>query len=931
MLRDPCLDDYRQAVEDLHGAVANRAARPLLLMTGALLELFHEEFARAKAQAGGLDFTDLTLRARDLLRGHPAIAASYRRRLKRVMVDEFQDTNRLQLDLLNALGVEDQFMVGDALQSIYGFRNADVQLFRDERAAHRGDGAYAELRRNFRSHPEILALINAAFGDAHGDDWVALEAPPQEPSAGPRVELLVADSSAWTALQPPPPSLLAGLPAATRPGDAAEALLIAQRIRELIDDGSATAGEIAVLVRAGAKMPLYERTLERAGVPVVAAQGRGWWGRLEVQDLLHHLRVLLNPRDEEALFGALASPLAGVGPNTLALLALDRRRSGGHAWDAFERAVAGAGAGPAGEVEAAERTRLAAYAALLERERGASAWAGAGTLLERVVRETGYDVQVVSRAGGPRGLANVRKLVRLARAHELRRGGGLRAFVDHAAAQLAANVPTPDAPVEAGEVDAVRLMTVHGAKGLEFGVVIVADLGRPPPGGVPRILVEGGRVGLRLISVERERYGAFDYDALKAERREREEGEERRIMHVAVTRAERLLILSAALRFDRAWPNPGASGPPIAWMGRGILRDGPGMDLLKDAVDDVIDVRRDPFEAPVRVVVNAPRTVGEVLRLDAIGAPPPVAQHPATAPPVVASIGPSDPEPAAGGPQTLSYSSLSAYADCGYRWYLQRVLGLADRDERDLPGRALERGAISPRERGILTHALLEAADLGPAAAPPSAAFVQATAAAGGIAVDEEQTRDQLRLVQAVLDGPLRERLAGARRELGFSLALDPADPRAPLLTGFIDALGSAADGRALVVDYKTDALQAADDLEGRVRAEYGVQRAVYALAVLRAGAPVVDVVHLYLERPREPVSATFTAADIPALQSTLREAAEGLLRGEYPVAARPYAGLCGTCPGRGGLCSHPDELTGRADPDEPPPAAVDDARPTLF
>ncbi len=111
------------------------------------------------------------------------------------MVDEFQDTNRLQLDLLAALGIEDQFMVGDALQSIYGFRNADVQLFREERDAHRGEDAYAELRRNFRSHPEILALINAAFAEAHEGDWVPLEAPAQAPAASPRVELLVTDSS----------------------------------------------------------------------------------------------------------------------------------------------------------------------------------------------------------------------------------------------------------------------------------------------------------------------------------------------------------------------------------------------------------------------------------------------------------------------------------------------------------------------------------------------------------------------------------------------------------------------------------------------------------------------------------------------------------------------------------------------------------------
>ena len=121
------------------------------------------------------------------------------------------------------------------------------------------------------------------------------------------VELLITDLSAFAAA---PDDLsarvLAGMPANTRPGDAAEALALAERVRAVIASGEATASQVAVLVRAGSKMPLYERAFERVGVPVLAAQGRGWWGRQEVQDLLHHLRVVLNGRDEEAVFGVLA-------------------------------------------------------------------------------------------------------------------------------------------------------------------------------------------------------------------------------------------------------------------------------------------------------------------------------------------------------------------------------------------------------------------------------------------------------------------------------------------------------------------------------------------------------------------------------------------------------------------------------------------------
>ena len=118
-----------------------------------------------------------------------------------------------------------------------------------------------------------------------------------------------------------------------------------------------------------------------------------------------------------------------------------------------------------------------------------------------------------------------------------------------------------------------------------------------------------------------------------------------------------------------------------------------------------------------------------------------------------------------------------------------------------------------------------------------------------------------------------------------------------------------------LVVDYKTDRVDPGDSLPELVSASYGLQRAAYALACLRAGAARVDVAHVYLERPDEPVIAGYDAAARAELEAELRDACAGLIAGRFEVSERPYAGLCATCPGRGGLCSHPDELTGRANP----------------
>ncbi len=630
-LKTAAFDDCRDAIDAYRQALEDELGAPQLALAAELLAAYGSSFAALKRDANALDFTDLALRARSLLVEHPAVAASYRGRLRRVMVDEFQDTNALQVSLIEALGVDDVFMVGDALQSIYGFRHADLGVFVDELASRRAAGESASLAANFRSRRKILDVVNAAFGDAHEDvPWSALTVPDRggrdarEPAAddAPGVELLLTDERAWNDDKLHGSRLLAGLPPATRPAVAAEALLVAQRVRELVDSGEADAGEIVVLVRAGAKLPLFERAIERAGLPAVAAQGRGWWARLEVLDLMAHLRLLVNPRDEDGLCGALTA-FAGIAHDSLALLALDRddaRRGGDpHAslLDAVDRALGDAPDGPADLLEPDERERLGRYRELLERERSAAAWAGPAELLGRVVAATGYDRATLTRPGGARRLANVRKLVRLAGDFERSGGRDLRAFVDHAAAELEAKAPTSDAPVEVGADSAVRLMTIHAAKGLEFPVVVVADLGHRPHGRAPRILVDGARAGLRVTTLDRRRYDALGYGDLKRERASRDRGEERRVIHVAVTRARRLLVLSGVADLEPGddWDTGEKSVAPVRWMTPLLLHE-EVLGRLGDVVDERVDLARAGFRGELRVAVNAPRTVNAVLRLD---------------------------------------------------------------------------------------------------------------------------------------------------------------------------------------------------------------------------------------------------------------------------------------------------------------------------
>jgi ATP-dependent helicase/nuclease subunit A len=211
--------------------------------------------------------------------------------------------------------------------------------------------------------------------------------------------------------------------------------------------------------------------------------------------------------------------------------------------------------------------------------------------------------------------------------------------------------------------------------------------------------------------------------------------------------------------------------------------------------------------------------------------------------------------------------------------------------------------------RGSLVHALLEH----PGDGLDIAARVTEVAAQHGVTLTPGEAADVARLTGAFARSPLARRLVRARtvhREHGFTVALGPT-----LLTGIVDVLAHERGGAQLVVDYKTDGLDPATDLAAYVQEHYGVQLRVYALAALRGGAARVEVAYAFLERPDEPLSLQFEAADAERLEAELLGLAAGMLAGEYPVTDNPHRDLCETCPGRRALCSHPEELTLRERP----------------
>jgi ATP-dependent helicase/nuclease subunit A len=639
---------YLEALDAFAGAWRDALAAAAIVLLDELLVRYADAYAEGKRARAALDFDDLELLARDLLRDTAAIRMSYAERFERVMVDEFQDTNATQLSLLELLGT-DRFVVGDELQSIYSFRHADVRIFRAQRAELARAGAAAELAANFRSRPDILGVLDVAMGPLHGAahvPFVAARTADGQPDA-PIVELLLTDAEAVEAW---PPELLASLPQAAAKRRA-EARVVAARIAELVRGEGVPASDIVVLLRAATDMAVFERAIEEQGLSTLAAGGRGYWGRQQVLDLCAYLGALANPRDELALLGLLASPLVGLSADGLAILARTARP--GARWDALAVAFPRPSGGEGDEERDADaplrhllpdagRDALANFCPWFAGEREQAPRRGLDVLLERIVDRTGYDLHVLGLPGGRRRWANVLKLQRLAAGFESRRGRDVRGLIDLATAELEAQARETDAPVELGDATAIRLMTMHAAKGLEFPVVVIADLGRSGRNDTDDLLVREGRVGLRLRTIDGASAKTLDWEALREEQQTADLEEERRILHVAMTRAEERLILSGTFDPDKWLGAPHPAAAPLRWLAprlvaglEGLLADAP--EAAPTLGDPDPDPDPDPAAPRERVAVRVHREP-----------PPEILTTPA---PIAAeAAGPGVPEPVADAP-----------------------------------------------------------------------------------------------------------------------------------------------------------------------------------------------------------------------------------------------------------------------------------------
>ncbi|HET7418594.1 MAG TPA: UvrD-helicase domain-containing protein [Solirubrobacterales bacterium] len=919
------LGPYREAIEAAIARTAEAGEGGTVYgHLAELLRLFGTGFEEAKERRAGIDFEDLQILAARLLE-RAEIGEHYRGRFRQILVDEFQDTNRLQLRLIEALrGPKTELVVvGDELQSIYGFRHADLDVFRRRREEidRRADAELMRLSGNFRSRPEVIGAVNlfgeALLGAAYNPLRVGAPPPDEPPTGdGPAVELLLSARDGWDEEEI---ELEPAIDGATPANCLAEARFVAERLRELADQG-VPRGEMVVLLRAFTHLDAFEDSLERGGLRPYVVGGRGYWSQQQVADVCALLAVVANPLDDHALFGALASPACAVAPDTLWLLrkAAGKRR---HVWPAVERA---AGEGEAELVEPArlegipeaELELLRAFVATIGSLRRRAPRLSLPALVEAAVTETGYDLAVLSRPAGEARYANVRKMARLAAEFESREGRDPRGFLDFLAARAESDAEAQAATAAEGH-DGVRIMTVHNAKGLEFGVVAVPDLARSLLAGsrAPLLVLgreEPPRVGMQLRRLGAAAINLFDYGALCEEAKTSDSEEGLRLFHVAATRARERLILSGVVK-----PEPGKEtkpGTPVIER----LVDALGVPRDEDSTVPVappapragLEAELAPSEIAVRVNLPSPERAAELRELR---------RRPASArelgegpPPLVERRPPAVPS------RPLSYTAISAYDECSYRFYMERVLGLAPIDQ----GAPTDETALSSREertaRGAAVHALLEWSQANEWREPTPELALRHAEAAGLTTKPQKSTpkepfrglaEDLLEPVRQWLSSPLRERVAAeaTRTRAEVPLLLGIGDT---VLRGSIDLLVEREGAPPLVVDYKTDRLDGGDPAERA--SHYGIQRSIYALAVAEAlGTEEVEVAYVFLERPEQPAISLLGPEEMTAARTSLTETIARIGRGEFPVAApeeRDWS-LCRGCPALRGLCSGPGSV----------------------
>ncbi len=772
-------DELRNLLADLRSEVLQGILRLALR--------FALEDAAARAREGKLLFADLILRARELLHD-PSVRDELRARYATLLIDEFQDTDPLQIEIARAFATDPAtgrldpgrlFLVGDPKQSIYRFRHADMASYSRVRGVvGADDGLLLSLALSRRSAPAVVDFVNATFGRLIG------------PGGDPRVQPAYVDIHAHR--DDRPAGLAVGwfgehLDEPARHIREEEARLLAVHCRAVVDhrwqvserDGAhrlASFRDIAVLMPTRAALPALERSFSEAGIPYRVESGSLVLATQEIRDLLNCLTAIDDPADEVAVVGALRSPAFACSDVEIARF----RRDGGsfsYLSPAVER----------------QEGRVADALRALRRFHDERHAASLASLVERFVAERGlFEVGLLD-TGSRDGFRRARYVIEQARAFEAGGPSSLRSLIAWLERRASSAVLEREGAGLDDDEDAVRVMTVHAAKGLEFPVVFVVGLGVQPANQKPVLTVDWmtDRVAIRLGAKSR---GVFslgpvaDLDQLQTAY---ESAERDRVLYVAATRARDHLVLSLFHKNDshakRLVDVAGVKdlSPPLP---PALIAPPPGTNPFADLQIDDLDTTPELFAGQRAAVVAGARVV--------------------------------------------RYTSATALAHA-------RDAEASDPEDTE----PWSRGRAGTH-LGRAVHATIQSVGLD-ADASTIEAFARAQAVAEAVPDSWEEVA---RLVTVALRSEAASRARAARRalrEVPFAFGEGES-----VVEGFIDLVIETDEGLE-VVDWKTDHVEGS--AIGRRLSEYETQAGLYVLGLERAtGRRVQRITYAFVSAGEE-------------------------------------------------------------------------------
>ena len=782
-----------------------------------VLFLVYRTYEDALHAAGLRDFDDLILEVIGALERVPEFRRRCRERFRYLLVDEFQDTNRIQLDFIRLMAA-DNFgnvaVVGDAKQSIYGWRDAEIENIRS-----RFPGRRLPLTHNRRSYQGILDCAT---------DFIRRD----RDFAGEPELIATRGSSA----QP--------VTVVMAPDSRTEARTVAETIRRLHVAGRAFS-DIAILSHSVRMLPReFEDELRRQGIPYITSGGSGFFDRQEIKDVLALLRLTENPMDDGALVRILQGPIVRLPDRGMYRLAARRfGRDGMRLRDCFDES--GREGYPEMDAKvAAEAARLVELTDRLGRLRDALTVAD---MLNRLLEESGYLRWAELRAqrdGSPRALLNLRKVFQLAGRFERDLSlAGIGDFVRHLDQVIDAELPVGEAAEESAATDAVSLLTIHGAKGLEFPVVFLVNLRPPRPRDTERLFFDPDSLGFVMKNWRGEKHPRYVETSPGAPAVALALGERRRIVYVGLTRTKDALYITATRDEPSAGEVGGNNGEHDHFA-----------EILSWALahpESASVVEAEQLELPVGRGGNGhvghdASIVAEVLdRLEQIR------PRQVDVAPEAATV-------------ELSFSQMHDFEVCPVRYRFREVWGVPAPPD-DLLPRFVQ--AAGSTELGASVHEALAAWHT-----------------AGGDILElyrgPEAGREMLARYMA--DPLARARTLGV--EVGFNMRIGGARVR-----GLVDRI-CELDSRTVLVDYKTNAT-----LDDNLLAAYSIQLRLYGLAARRGLLPGGAEPRLVLFDIRRG-QAIDVAVDDAGVEARVSTAAAKIAAGDFRLGPEHAQRPCVLC-----------------------------------